>query len=779
MRIMTSSVIYGLVILCFTGVPGDLLAQDGYVYDDMTLGELLDVDVVVTASKSPEDLFETPLSVTIIKQEEINRSGASSIMEALRLSPGMIVREVTPGNWDIHIRGFEDITKNAYVSLPFNTTTLVMIDNRVVYSYFTGGTFWETLPIDIQDVERIEIVRGPASALYGSNAVTGVINIITDHASETGFNSRAQGAAAQPGDYYLNSAIGYNWDQETRISLSGHMSHRERHYQKYYDWSTEAYVDADSLNMFLSVLKDPQSRINWDYEDYRDSLGADQDVTQDETLSLEKQTLNFQLSHNMGPSRNMNLSAGLQHSISQSPGFLNFVTPLSMNHAHSVYSSLRLNWDNLSGMLNAYQGEYLADYPSNSHKNTNYEAQVEYQLNFTKGLFRPGFSYRTFNYNSPLTYAEPYDLMLLNADFKDEEHHLKIWSGYFLSEYRPTPKLRVIGGLRLDQFNINKNVSLNHELALTYRLNKSNLFRLVQSRATRSPFIFDSFLNAKLAFGNYVEFPGNSAPLFVRVEQELKARPDQEYLTNDTQELSWRRKLRHGFEVDLETFFSRMSNVVVSNEYRQYQMLIQLNDAGVGDSLASARGFGEMYFENFDFNSEHLGVSASLSGQINSQWDLKLFANWQKTTQGGTIDQEFITTGTSTELDTAEQVLISTIYSFTNPTQWSAELTPTFYGGVYLNFQWSERTNLNLNLYATSKQVFGGLPFYNITADISGIYFYNYETIPSNMNLNFKGSHLVGKRLKLFVIGKNLLGRHREYAFVDPIYRSVFIGFEW
>jgi len=54
-----------------------------------------------------------------------------------------------------------------------------MIDNRIVYSYFTGGTFWETLPVDIVDIERIEIVRGPASALYGPNAVAGVIHIIT------------------------------------------------------------------------------------------------------------------------------------------------------------------------------------------------------------------------------------------------------------------------------------------------------------------------------------------------------------------------------------------------------------------------------------------------------------------------------------------------------------------------------------------------------------------------------------------------------------------------
>ena len=81
------------------------------VYNEITLEELLDIDVVVTASKHPEDLFETPLSTTIISKDEISNSGVTSIPEALRLSQGLIVREITPGNYDIHMRGYDDITK--------------------------------------------------------------------------------------------------------------------------------------------------------------------------------------------------------------------------------------------------------------------------------------------------------------------------------------------------------------------------------------------------------------------------------------------------------------------------------------------------------------------------------------------------------------------------------------------------------------------------------------------------------------------------------------------
>ena len=140
--------------------PSAVRAQDDNVYGDMSLDELTNIDLIVTASKKIEDLFETPLSVTIIKRDEIINSGALSIPEALRLAPGLIVREQTSGVYDVHIRGFDNVTVNSTLPFPANTITLVMIDNRPVYNYFAGGTFWETLPIDINDIERIEIVGG-------------------------------------------------------------------------------------------------------------------------------------------------------------------------------------------------------------------------------------------------------------------------------------------------------------------------------------------------------------------------------------------------------------------------------------------------------------------------------------------------------------------------------------------------------------------------------------------------------------------------------------------
>ncbi len=134
---------------------------------------------VSSASKSDESTFDSPLSTSVITHDEIRRFGCMSIEEAFRLIPGAIVYEKANGIFDVHLRGLSNIPDNNFIYNTDNCNTLIMIDGRQTFNYSTGTTFWESLPIGIDDIDRIEVVRGPASALYGANAVTGVINIIT------------------------------------------------------------------------------------------------------------------------------------------------------------------------------------------------------------------------------------------------------------------------------------------------------------------------------------------------------------------------------------------------------------------------------------------------------------------------------------------------------------------------------------------------------------------------------------------------------------------------
>lgn len=126
--------------------------------------------VVVTSSRYAQSPLDAPNALTVIQGDELRRSGAHSIAEILRQVPGMSVMATSPSDYNIGIRGFNTTLANK---------VLVLVDGRSVYLDFVGATLWPLLSISPSDVERIEIIRGPGAALYGANAFSGVINIIT------------------------------------------------------------------------------------------------------------------------------------------------------------------------------------------------------------------------------------------------------------------------------------------------------------------------------------------------------------------------------------------------------------------------------------------------------------------------------------------------------------------------------------------------------------------------------------------------------------------------
>jgi iron complex outermembrane recepter protein len=131
---------------------------------------------VSTVERRENTLGRTPAAVFVITNEMIRRSGVKTIPEALRLAPGVQVAKVNANQWAIGIRN---------VNALFNTTLLVQIDGRSVYSPLFGGTFWDVQDYPLEDIERIEVIRGPGATVWGENAVDGVINIITKSAHDT------------------------------------------------------------------------------------------------------------------------------------------------------------------------------------------------------------------------------------------------------------------------------------------------------------------------------------------------------------------------------------------------------------------------------------------------------------------------------------------------------------------------------------------------------------------------------------------------------------------
>ena len=170
-----------LMILVLVACAGNALAQTDAAsgtpleLKKLSLEQLLDIEVT-SVSRRPEKLSETASAIQVITQEDIRRSGATSLPEALRLAPNLQVAQVNSHDWAISARGFNNTLANKL---------LVMIDGRAIYTPLYAGVFWDVQNVLLDDIDRIEVVSGPGGALWGANAVNGVINIITRSAKDT------------------------------------------------------------------------------------------------------------------------------------------------------------------------------------------------------------------------------------------------------------------------------------------------------------------------------------------------------------------------------------------------------------------------------------------------------------------------------------------------------------------------------------------------------------------------------------------------------------------
>ncbi len=177
-------------------------------------------ETVVTASRNAQSPLDSPNSTAIITKQDIHLSGITRIPELLRRVAGMDVMQITGGDTNVSMRGFNSRLANKL---------LVLVNGRSVYNDILGSTFWESLSIDVDQIERIEVVRGPGSALYGADAFTGVVNIITIAPGEGktgmrvgyGDHSEAYGsgwASGRDGDFSYRASAGYTrhprWTRE-------------------------------------------------------------------------------------------------------------------------------------------------------------------------------------------------------------------------------------------------------------------------------------------------------------------------------------------------------------------------------------------------------------------------------------------------------------------------------------------------------------------------------------------------------------------------------------
>ena len=198
------------------------------VLKKLSLEELMNVEVI-SVSKHPEKLKEAASAVQVITQEDIRRSTAGSLQEALRLAPNLQVARTNSHDWAITARGFNGAPlSNASLA----DKLLVMIDGRSVYNPLFGGVFWDAQNVLLEDIDRIEVVSGPGGTLWGDNAVNGVINILSKPADET------QGL-------YASAGVGSFLKDQAGVRFGGKAGNRlfYRVYGQYFDMNSTRIHD--------------------------------------------------------------------------------------------------------------------------------------------------------------------------------------------------------------------------------------------------------------------------------------------------------------------------------------------------------------------------------------------------------------------------------------------------------------------------------------------------------------------------------------------------------
>ena len=165
---------------------------------EASLEQLLDIQVT-TVSKKEQKLARTAAAVFVLGAEEIRRSGALTLPDLLRLVPGVQVAQIDANAWAIAIRGFNS---------RYSNKVLVLVDGRAVYNAAFSGVYWDQVDVPVEDIERIEVIRGPGATVWGANAVNGVINVITRPAKATpgGLATAAVGSGPERRDYCVMAA---------------------------------------------------------------------------------------------------------------------------------------------------------------------------------------------------------------------------------------------------------------------------------------------------------------------------------------------------------------------------------------------------------------------------------------------------------------------------------------------------------------------------------------------------------------------------------------------
>jgi Outer membrane receptor for ferrienterochelin and colicins len=692
-----------------------------YDLENMSLKDLLNVKIV-SVSRSSESLFEAPLSASVITKEDIQRAGCTSIMEALRLVPGMLVREQTNGNFDVQLRG-SYTTPNAMLD-GTSVTTLVMVDNRPIFNYLKGSTFWEAVPIDLNDVEKIEVVRGPAGALYGPNAVNGVINIITRQAVKKGLNAVANSSLGNYRTHIQNASIGYKGNKWALIA-SGNYQGRNRTQSNFYEYFTDKWV------------KDPDYLVS----QLGDTLHDTESLFPDPAVSMEKYAGNIFAGYDPAENVSLHLSTGIQHNRVQRVSSENGYGPLTTSHSNSRYIDLRAQAGRLSAQVSYVDGVQSADHqPGNKYDFNTFDASLMYNCTIGHLSLKPGLSYRSAIYDDT-----KYSDTANKTGIFNTKGEIITQSAWLRSEYKMLhKKLSLVAAVATNTFNYPGDMYLSYQFAAGYNLCKKHMVRAVYSRTPRSASIYDTYVDQTVP--GY--FPiGNRKYFMLRLEGNRNL----DLLKVDMLELGYRGQIARNWNIELELFRLWSKNYSAAI-LQQGRMEMRGTDTLLVIPLMPT---------TLPVIGKQVGATAAIS-YSQRKWEIKSYVTVQYSAMDHYAHFTNLPETPATYLSPHPQQ--NNIYSAMGSVS-PRRNTPAVFGGFIVNYAATGKLHIGVNAYYMSSHKVRHSSSVTYNDGIRGI-----DHIDGKCLVNAHISYELVKKVQLSTSFKNILNdTSREYFKTDDI----------
>jgi iron complex outermembrane recepter protein len=395
-----------------------------------------------TQKNEPET--ESMFNTTVISGETIHTMGCVSITDALKLFPGLIVRQKSNGVNHVQISGIAGNLGNSTLITIEEPSILVMVNNIPMNDRFEGGIIWEALPVSINEIERIELVRGNHTAIAGSNAMNAVINIITTTQCEKGLVISANASGGSANSLYSNLSVHTGISDKLKLIFSGNLANNNRFEEDFYVSSLSRYIPADSLLFYQS---DVEKTNNY--------------------TKLSTQRISAFAGISYQPTASTQLNMTVCYRKAQIHTVLHKLSDLIMNQRKTETTTVALfgksKGINFLASLNTGSQNLAEGYNGFKHNLQNYHFQIDKNLKWNALSSQLGVNVSQYNSKTLSEQNEPMYMAPGNRNFGE-------YSAFLINTYT-RDKIKLLGAFRYLLFPANYDNKIALQLAADYRFN--------------------------------------------------------------------------------------------------------------------------------------------------------------------------------------------------------------------------------------------------------------------------------------------------------------------